>query len=84
MAGESVEVYKAPITDTGKTSKRGRLTLQRTDNGCCGDSSSSSTWTTVQHGQGDPKKVYFDYPENNTDPIIQSVSLCYFNKIINI
>ena len=60
VAGESVEVYKAPITDTGKTSKRGRLTLQRTDNGCCGDSSSSSTWTTVQHGQGDPKKVYFD------------------------
>lgn len=46
VGGEEVEVYKEPITDTGKTSKKGRLTLQR-DNG---------TFTTIQHGKGDPEK----------------------------
>ncbi|XP_071515274.1 nicotinamide phosphoribosyltransferase-like [Panulirus ornatus] len=44
--GEEVEVYKEPITDSGKTSKRGRLSLQR-ENG---------VYTTIQHGQGDPEK----------------------------
>ncbi|KAK4300852.1 hypothetical protein Pmani_026972 [Petrolisthes manimaculis] len=44
--GKCVEVYKQPITDTGKTSKKGRLTLQH-DNG---------NITTFQCGQGDPSK----------------------------
>lgn len=46
--GEGVEVYKQPVTDTGKTSKKGRLTLQQDHNG---------TITTFQSGQGDPNKV---------------------------
>ncbi|XP_050722637.1 nicotinamide phosphoribosyltransferase-like [Eriocheir sinensis] len=47
VGGAGVEVYKQPITDTGKTSKRGRLTLE------CGD---DGAITTVQHGEGDPEK----------------------------
>ncbi|KAG7165904.1 Nicotinamide phosphoribosyltransferase-like 3 [Homarus americanus] len=44
--GDEVEVYKEPITDKGKTSKKGRLTLQ------CED----GVYTTVEHGKGDPEK----------------------------
>ena len=40
-------VFKQPITDLGKKSKKGRLTLQRKDN----------TFETIQEGQGDPAKV---------------------------
>ncbi|KAG7162503.1 Nicotinamide phosphoribosyltransferase-like 2 [Homarus americanus] len=46
VEGEGVEVYKEPVTDSGKTSKRGRLTLQ------CED----GVYTTVQSGKGDPAK----------------------------
>ncbi|XP_064632487.1 nicotinamide phosphoribosyltransferase-like isoform X2 [Lineus longissimus] len=42
-----VNVYKEPITDLGKTSKKGRLTLQRTESG---------GFVTVQEGKGDNKK----------------------------
>ncbi|XP_071514858.1 nicotinamide phosphoribosyltransferase-like [Panulirus ornatus] len=45
--GRGVEVYKQPITDPGKNSKRGRLTLQREDDG---------TYTTIESGKGDPSK----------------------------
>merc|ERR1712178_149132 len=39
-------VVKDPITDPGKRSKKGRLTLEKTDN----------QWTTVTEGKGDPAK----------------------------
>ena len=70
--GKSVEVYKSPVTDPVKKSKRGRLTLQKIkDRGCnedaaelsrpntaAGDSAPlTAKWTTVQHGKGDPAKV---------------------------
>ena len=47
--GKGVDVFKQPITDPGKTSKKGRLTLE------CND----GVFSTIQHGNGDPKKVYF-------------------------
>jgi len=40
-------VFKEPITDMGKKSKKGRLTLEY-DNG---------QWSTTQEGAGDPDKV---------------------------
>ncbi|EDQ90156.1 uncharacterized protein MONBRDRAFT_24677 [Monosiga brevicollis MX1] len=43
--GEQRDVYKDPVTDPGKKSKRGRLTLRRGDAG---------DWTTVTEGQGTP------------------------------
>ena len=41
VAGESREVYKDPVTDPGKTSKRGRLQLHR----------KQSSYVTLQHCQ---------------------------------
>ena len=35
MGGQEREVYKAPITDPGKTSKKGRLQLHLTETGVC-------------------------------------------------
>jgi len=43
-----VNVFKEPITDMGKKSKKGRLTLEY-ENG---------QWSTTQEGTGDPDKVY--------------------------
>jgi nicotinamide phosphoribosyltransferase len=43
-----VNVYKAPITDPGKKSKKGRLTLEKTKDG---------NFVTVEEGAGDVKKV---------------------------
>ena len=40
-------MYKEPITDMGKKSKKGRLTLE-CDNG---------QWSTTQEGTGNPDKV---------------------------
>ena len=45
--GLQVNVFKQPITDLGKKSKKGRLTLE------CED----GKFTTVEEGKGDPKKV---------------------------
>ncbi|CAK0862398.1 unnamed protein product [Prorocentrum cordatum] len=42
--GKDVDVVKDPITDRGKRSKKGRLTLELVD----------GTWTTVTEGNGDP------------------------------
>ncbi|MPC46457.1 Nicotinamide phosphoribosyltransferase [Portunus trituberculatus] len=47
VEGEGMEVFKQPITDSGKTSKKGRLTLERGEDG---------TYITVQHGKGDLAK----------------------------
>ncbi|XP_063598432.1 nicotinamide phosphoribosyltransferase-like [Penaeus indicus] len=44
--GQDVEVFKEPITDTGKTSKRGRLTLQMEE----------GVYRTFEKGTGDPDK----------------------------
>lgn len=44
--GEQLSVSKDPVTDPGKKSKKGRLTLEE-DNG---------QFTTVQEGNGDPEK----------------------------
>lgn len=44
-----MNVFKQPITDIGKKSKKGRLTLEY-ENG---------KYKTVEEGKGDPKKVYF-------------------------
>lgn len=45
VGGREVEVYKDPVTDPGKTSKNGRLSLHRRD----------GQYTTAQQGQGDPE-----------------------------
>lgn len=42
-----MDVFKDPITDAGKKSKRGRLTLEVQD----------GKFVTMQEGKGDPKKV---------------------------
>uniref|UniRef100_A0A915JL69 Nicotinamide phosphoribosyltransferase n=1 Tax=Romanomermis culicivorax TaxID=13658 RepID=A0A915JL69_ROMCU len=44
--GKEVNVFKDPITDAAKTSKKGRLTLE------C----NNGVYETIQEGQGDPKK----------------------------
>lgn len=44
--GEGREVYKDPITDQGKTSKKGRLTLEF----------DGTQWTTIDRGLGDVSK----------------------------
>lgn len=44
--GKDVNVFKEPITDTGKKSKKGRLTLEH-ENG---------EWVTTQEGKGNPDK----------------------------
>ncbi|XP_065918649.1 nicotinamide phosphoribosyltransferase-like [Dysidea avara] len=44
--GKNVNVFKEPITDMGKKSKKGRLTLEH-DNG---------QWSTTQEGTGNPDK----------------------------
>ncbi|XP_059151094.1 nicotinamide phosphoribosyltransferase-like [Physella acuta] len=44
--GEEVNVFKDPITDRGKKSKRGRLTLEKQDD----------TFVTVEQGKGDTEK----------------------------
>lgn len=46
VAGRNVDVYKDPITDPGKKSKKGRLTLEKTEDG----------YTTITDGLGDPAK----------------------------
>ncbi|XP_045165055.2 nicotinamide phosphoribosyltransferase-like [Mercenaria mercenaria] len=45
--GKEVNVFKAPITDPGKESKKGRLTLEKQADG---------KFVTVQQGAGDVKK----------------------------
>jgi len=44
IGGQNVDVVKDPITDPGKKSKKGRLTLEK----------NGSTWTTVVEGRGNP------------------------------
>lgn len=44
--GKEISVFKQPITDSGKKSKKGRLTLEYKDN----------QLVTVQRGKGDPNK----------------------------
>lgn len=44
--GHGVDVYKDPITDPGKKSKRGRLTLEH--------NAATGAWATVCEGKGDP------------------------------
>eukprot|EP00416_Gambierdiscus_australes_P033843 CAMPEP_0171095786 /NCGR_PEP_ID=MMETSP0766_2-20121228/43367_1 /TAXON_ID=439317 /ORGANISM="Gambierdiscus australes, Strain CAWD 149" /LENGTH=980 /DNA_ID=CAMNT_0011554643 /DNA_START=72 /DNA_END=3014 /DNA_ORIENTATION=- len=44
VGGENVDVVKDPVTDPGKKSKKGRLTLEQTNGG----------WTTVTEGKGAP------------------------------
>lgn len=46
--GEGVDVYKQPVTDPGKTSKKGRLALINT---------SSGSYSTVRAEEADPKLV---------------------------
>ncbi|CAJ0574522.1 unnamed protein product, partial [Mesorhabditis spiculigera] len=45
--GEEIDVYKDPITDHAKQSKKGRLTLERNEAG---------EWQTFQEGRGDVGK----------------------------
>merc|ERR1712176_512721 len=47
IGGQDVDVVKDPITDPGKKSKKGRLTLEKGADG---------TWTTVTEGKGDAAK----------------------------
>jgi len=44
--GETTMVYKDPVTDKGKQSKKGKLTLERSANGAL---------TTVTEGKGEPR-----------------------------
>ncbi|GFN88927.1 nicotinamide phosphoribosyltransferase-like [Plakobranchus ocellatus] len=44
--GKEINVFKDPVTDRGKTSKKGRLTLEKQDR----------NFVTVQEGRGDPAK----------------------------
>ncbi|ELT87741.1 hypothetical protein CAPTEDRAFT_162451 [Capitella teleta] len=44
--GKGVNVFKQPITDLGKKSKKGRLMLEKDDGG----------YTTVEEGKGNPQK----------------------------
>jgi len=44
--GQGVDVVKDPITDPGKKSKKGRLTLEE----------NNGVWTTVVEGKGSPEK----------------------------
>ena len=43
-----VNVFKQPITDLGKKSKKGRLTLEN----------QGGKFVTIEEGKGDPKKVF--------------------------
>ena len=45
--GESVDIFKQPVTDPGKESKKGRLTLELKD----------EEYVTVQGGKGNSGKV---------------------------
>ncbi|CAD6198594.1 unnamed protein product [Caenorhabditis auriculariae] len=45
--GEARDVWKEPLTDSGKTSKKGRLTLERDEAG---------QLVTIEEGRGDPEK----------------------------
>jgi len=47
IAGENVDVVKDPVTDPGKKSKKGRLTLEKGSDG---------QWTTVTEGKGSADK----------------------------
>jgi nicotinamide phosphoribosyltransferase len=47
VAGQTRDVYKDPITDPGKKSKKGRLTLEKNGDG---------EIVTVTEGKGDPSK----------------------------
>ena len=44
-----VNIYKEPITDLGKMSKKGRMTLERDDD--------NGSFVTRTENTGDPKKV---------------------------
>merc|ERR1719189_1351651 len=44
--GEDVDVWKHPVTDKGKVSKKGRMTLEFAD----------GKWTTIEQGKGDLAK----------------------------
>lgn len=44
-----VDVFKQPVTDVGKKSKKGRLSLQISEKGI---------YETVEEGAGDPNKVW--------------------------
>lgn len=46
--GEGVNIYKEPITDLGKMSKKGRMTLERDDD--------NGSFVTRTENTGDPKK----------------------------
>lgn len=46
--GEGVDVFKQPVTDPGKTSKKGRLALIHTSDG---------SYSTVKAEEADPKEV---------------------------
>ena len=46
--GEGVDVFKQPVTDPGKTSKKGRLSLIHTADG---------SFSTVRANEADPKLV---------------------------
>ncbi|XP_069161163.1 nicotinamide phosphoribosyltransferase-like [Procambarus clarkii] len=48
VGGQGVDVYKQPVTDSGKNSKRGRLSLHHHHHGL---------YTTQQAGKGDSTKV---------------------------
>ena len=43
-----MNIYKEPVTDPGKTSKKGRMTLELDEEG---------HYVTRTEGQGDPSKV---------------------------
>jgi len=61
--GESTLVYKDPITDKGKQSKKGRLTLEM--------DAASGKLTTVTEGKGDPKKDVLVEVFNNGNMVKQ-------------
>ena len=47
IGDKEVEVFKAPVTDPGKTSKKGHLSLHKRE----------GKYVTLQHGEGDPDTV---------------------------
>lgn len=50
VGGVARNVFKDPVTDPGKTSKKGRLTLER----------HGEQLVTVCEGKGDLSKVWYD------------------------
>ncbi len=62
MSGLQVNVFKEPVTDMGKKSKKGRLSLEIRD----------GAYVTVEEGQGDPKKVRACFQ----CVVLESVKIC--------